>query len=150
MPGVRISQLRFQGADQGYALDDLVLEGVGTAGVALLETQSKREITFSPKDSTFQAVAGQVARSTRDDVPEDRHQLAVATQRTSKAISGPYQDVLLWARAAASSTEFFGRIAAKGVASDLMRNFVATFRSNLVAAGVADNDDAIWQRRLRA
>ncbi len=144
-PGTRISRVRFQGVDQGYALDDLVLEGVGTAGVALLEIQSKREITFSPKDSTFQEVAGQVARSTRDDVPEDRHQLAVATQRTSKAISGPYQDVLLWARAATSSADFFGRIAAKGVASDPMRNFVATFRSNLVAAGVADDDDAIWR-----
>ena len=99
MPGARIVRLRFQGADQGYALDDLVLEGVGTTGVAVLEIQSKREITFSPKDSTFQEVAAQVARSTRDDVSEDRHYLAVATQRTSKAISGPYQDVLLWARA---------------------------------------------------
>jgi hypothetical protein len=145
MPGARISRVRFQGVDQGYALDDLVLEGVGPVGATLLEIQSKREITFSPKDSTFQAIAGQVARSARDDVPEDRHQLTVATQRTSKVISGPYQDVLLWARAAASSTEFLGRIAAKGVASDPMRNFVATFRSNLVAAGVADDDDAIWR-----
>jgi hypothetical protein len=145
MPGTRMTRVRFQGVDQGYALDDLVLEGVGPGGDTLLEIQSKREITFSPKDSTFQEVAEQVARSTRDDVPEDRHQFAVATQRTTKAISGPYQDVLLWARAAACSTEFFGRIAAKGVASDPMRNFVATFRSNLTAAGVADDDDAIWK-----
>ena len=27
MPGARISRVRFQGVDQGYALDDLVLEG---------------------------------------------------------------------------------------------------------------------------
>lgn len=145
MPGARISRVRFQGVDQGYALDDLVLEGVGPAGVTLLEIQSKREISFSPKDSTFQEVAEQIARSKRDDIPENRHQFAVATQRTSKAISGPYQDALLWARAAACSTEFLGRIAAKGVASDPMRNFVATFRTNLVAAGVADDDDAIWK-----
>lgn len=145
MPGARISLVRFQGVDQGYALDDLVLEGVGAAGAALLEIQSKREITFAPRDSTFQEVAGQIARSTRDDVPEDSHQLAVATQRTSKAISGPYQDVLLWARTALSSREFFEKIATKGVASDPMRNFVATFRSNLVAAGIADNDDVIWR-----
>ncbi len=145
MPGARISRVRFQGADLGYALDDLIVHGVGPSGDELLEIQSKREISFSPKDITFQEVAEQIARSSRSDVPEDRHQLAVATQRTSKAISGPYQDVLLWARKSASSVEFFDRLAAKGVASDSMRNFVATFRSNLVAAAVEDSDDAIWR-----
>ncbi len=126
-------------------MDDLILEGTSPAGNALLEIQSKRDISFSPKDGTFAEVATQVARSTVREVPEERHLLAVATQRQSKSISGPYQDVLLWARAAETSREFFDRVAAKGVASDPMRTFVTTFRSNLMAAGVADDDDVIWK-----
>jgi hypothetical protein len=144
LPGVKLTRVRFQGIDQGYALDDLILEGVGPAGEALLEIQSKREVSFSPKDSIFAEVAGQLARTSLREMPEDRHLLAVATQRQSKAISGPYQDVLIWARVAKTSSEFFGRIAAKGVASEQMRSFVSTFRANLVAVGIADEDDLIW------
>lgn len=144
LPGTKLTRVRFQGVDHGYALDDLILEGVGPTGEALLEIQSKRDINFSPKDTTFAEVVGQVAGTSSRGVPGDRHLLAVATQRQSKHISGPYQDVLIWARAAGSSGEFFGRIAAKGVASDQMRSFVSTFRANLVAAGTADEDDLIW------
>ena len=145
LPGARITRVRFQGVDLGYALDDLILHGVSVSGDSLLEIQSKRTIAFSPKDETFQEIAEQIARSSRTDVPEERHQLAVATQRTSKAISGPYQDVLQWARASGSSAEFFDRLAAKGVASNSMRDFAATFRANLIAVGVSDNDDVIWR-----
>jgi hypothetical protein len=145
MPGVKINSVRFQGVDQGYAMDDLILEGAGSTGDALLEIQSKRDISFSPKDATFAEVAAQVARSQTRTVSEERHLLAVATQRQSKSISGPYQDVLIWARAAKSSHEFFDRVEAKGVGSDPMRTFVATFKANLLAAGVADDDDIIWK-----
>ena len=144
LPGVKLTRVRFQGVDQGYALDDLILEGVGFAGEALLEIQSKRDVSFSPKDVIFAEVASQVAGTNPRGVPEDRHLLAVATQRQSKAISGPYQDVLIWARAAKTSGEFFGRIAAKGIASDQMRSFVSTFRDNLMAAGIPDENDLIW------
>ena len=144
LPGVKLICVRFQGVDQGYALDDLILEGVGPAGEALLEIQSKRDVSFSPKDAIFAEVAAQVAGTSSRGVPEARHLLAVATQRQSKAISGPYQDVLIWARAATTSGEFFGRVAGKGVANDQMRSFVSAFRANLVAAGIADEDDRIW------
>ena len=145
MPGAKLTRVRFQGVDQGYAMDDLILEGVVSAGDALLEIQSKRDISFSPKDATFAEVAAQVARTQAQNVPEERHLLAVATQRQSKSTCGPYQDVLLWARGANSGREFFGRVAAKGVGSPPMRTFVETFRTNLVAAGVADDDDVIWK-----
>ena len=146
MPGATLTRVRFQGVDQGYAMDDLILEGVVSAGDALLEIQSKRDISFSPKDATFAEVAAQVARTQAQNVPEERHLLAVATQRQSKSTCGPYQDVLLWARGANSGREFFGRVAAKGgCGSPPMRTFVETFRTNLVAAGVADDDDVIWK-----
>jgi hypothetical protein len=145
MPGARITSIRFQGADAGFSLDDLVIHGATPAGDAQLEIQSKRTITFSPKDETFQEVARQVARAASDDVAEERHILAVATQRTSRKISGPYQDVLEWARRADTAAAFFKRLSAKGVASPDMREFVSTFRANLVAAGVQDSDGAIWR-----
>jgi hypothetical protein len=145
MPSMKLTSVRFQGVDQGYAMDDLILEGAGSTGDALLEIQSKRDISFSPKDATFAEVVAQVARSQAKNVPEDRHLLAVATQRQSKSISGPYQDVLIWARAAKSSRDFFDRVEAKGVGSDPMRTFVATFKANLLAAGVADDDDVVWK-----
>ena len=145
MPGVKVTSVRFQGVDQGYAMDDLILQGAGSTGDALLEIQSKRDISFSPKDATFAEVAAQVARSQARNVSEDRHLLAVATQRQSKSISGPYQDVLTWARAAESSREFFERVKAKGVGSDPMRTFIATFKANLLTAGVADDDDIVWK-----
>src|SRR3546814_9162357 len=92
----------------------------------LLEIQSKRTISFSPKDKLFDEVCRQVAKSTAQGIPEDRHRLAVATQRTSRAISGPYQDVLEWARKAATGAEFFSRLAAKGVSGPDMRTFAGT------------------------
>ena len=145
LPGARIQRVRYQGVDQGFSLDDLVIHGTSNAGEILLEIQSKRTISFAPKDTVFEEVCRQIARNTAQDVPEDRHRLAVATQRTSRAISGPYQDVLEWARKAAAGAEFFSRLAAKGVSGLDMRKFAGTFRANLVAAGVADDDNAIWR-----
>ncbi|MET4573255.1 MoxR-like ATPase [Stenotrophomonas rhizophila] len=145
LPGARIQRVRYQGVDQGFSLDDLVIHGTSHAGEMLLEIQSKRTISFAPKDTVFEEVCRQVARNTAHNIPEDRHRLAVATQRTSRAISGPYQDVLEWARKAATGAEFFTRVATKGVSGLDMRKFSGTFRTNLVAAGVADDDDAIWR-----
>jgi hypothetical protein len=146
LPGAHIERVRFQGAGEGFALDDLVVHGRSARGPALLEIQSKRTIQFSPRDSLFAEVCGQIAKVTvAPGVPEDRHLLAVATQRTSFRISGPYQDVLAWARSADTAASFFGRLGAKGLASQEMRDFVTTFRSNLVAHGVADDEALIWR-----
>ncbi|WP_203323070.1 ATP-binding protein [Pseudoxanthomonas beigongshangi] len=145
LPGSRIQRVRYQGVDQGFLLDDLVIHGTSHTGEMLLEIQSKRTISFAPKDTVFEDVCRQAFRSAAQGIPEDRHRLAIATQRTSRAISGPYQDVLEWARKAATGAEFFSRLAAKGVSGLDMRKFAGTFRANLVAAGVADDDDAIWR-----
>lgn len=145
LPGARIAKVRFQGTDLGYKLDDLIIYGVSTTGDSLLEIQSKREITFLPGDRVYRDVAAQIAKSQRTDVVEGRHFLGIATQRTDRRISGAYQDVLRWAAAAETAAEFFTRLNAKGVGSDDMRKFIETSRANLVAAGVEDDDDAIWR-----
>ena len=144
LPNARIERVQFQGENDGYALDDLIVHGVSDKGTAILEIQSKRTIRFSPKDAIFEGVCEQIVRSNPAQEPTDRHLLAVATQRTSYSISGPYQDVLEWAHRAQSGTQFFGRLALKGVASEEMRSFANAFRNNLVAQGVADDDKAIW------
>lgn len=145
MPDARVISIRFQGTEHGFKLDDLIASGAGPAGAAILEIQSKRDITFSPGDSVFQDVASQIARSMVGSVPADRHLLGIATQRTSRKISGAYQDVLKWARTMESAAAFFTRLDARGIASKDMRDFVATTRKHLVAGGVTDNDDAIWR-----
>lgn len=144
LPDARVISVRFQGTEQGFKLDDLIVSGVGSAGDFVLEIQSKRDITFSPGDSVYQDVASQIARSVLGSVPADRHLLGIATQRTSRKVSGAYQDVLKWARTADSATAFFNRVDAKGVASKDMRDFVATTRKHLIAGGVTDDDLAIW------
>lgn len=150
LPAARVTAVRFQGTEHGFALDDLIVHAAGVAGDSLLEIQSKRDITFAPRDPIYADVAAQIARTATMAVPEERHLLAVATQRTSRQISGAYQDVLKWAREAGRAEEFFNRVSAKGVGSDDKRTFVTTTRGHLVGAGVADNDEAIWRilRRL--
>ena len=152
LPGATLDQVRFQGADDGHALDDVVLQGTGRSGAALLEIQSKRTIRFSARDPLFEQVCGQIARTAaRDAVSEDQHLLAVATQRTSHRISGPYQDVLQSAAMATDAKSFFERLDAAGIASADMRQFAATFRANLVKHGLEDNDQVMWRllRRFR-
>lgn len=145
MPDARVVNIRFQGTEHGFKLDDLIASGAGSAGATILEIQSKRDITFSPGDSVYQDVASQIARSMEGSVPGDRHLLGIATQRTSRKISGAYQDVLKWARTMESAAAFFTRLNARGIASKDMRDFVATTRKHFVAGGVADDDDAIWR-----
>lgn len=144
LPDARIERVQFQGENDGYALDDLIVHSVSDKGTAILEIQSKRTITFSPKDPVFASVCEQIVRSNPAQKPKDRHLLAVATQRTSHAISGPYQDVLEWARKALSGGQLFARLALKGVASEQMRSFAEAFRNHLIAHGVADEDEAVW------
>ncbi len=144
LPGSKIVRVQLQGENDGYALDDLIVHGISDKGTAILEIQSKRTIRFSPKDPIFKSVCEQIVRSNPAENPTDRHLLAVATQRTSYPISGPYQDVLEWARKAQSGCQFFARLKLKGVASDEMRSFAASFRKNLVDQGVANEDEAIW------
>lgn len=145
MPDASVVSIRFQGTEHGFKLDDLIAFGAGPAGTAILEIQSKRDITFSPGDSVYKDVASQIARSIVDSVPAERHLLGIATQRTSRKISGAYQDVLKWARVIESAAAFFTRLDSRGIASKDMRDFVATTRKHLVAGGVADDDDAIWR-----
>jgi hypothetical protein len=63
LPAATVSAVRFQGVEQGFALDDLIVHATGVAGVALLEIQSKRDITFAPRDPIFAEVSAQIART---------------------------------------------------------------------------------------
>lgn len=146
LPGMVIDRIELQRASEGRPLDDVIVhahEATGTA--AVLEIQVKREIAFSPADEGFRDVVQQIADAARrSGFWTSRYELAVATAKTSAKISGPYQDVLTWARQLGSATTLIERISRAGSANDDMRTFVRTFRTRLQEAGAPQDDDTVW------
>jgi hypothetical protein len=153
LPGTRIDSIELQRAAEGHPLDDVVIQAHdGRGSPAVLEIQVKRTITFTPSDDVFQKVVAQIARASQlSDFWTSRHELAIATARTSRKIDGAYQDVLTWARQLGDAVTFFSRINRPGSANDDMRAFVATFRLHLQNSGVPVDDDRVWRllRRLQ-
>lgn len=147
LPGVLIECVQLQRAGEGHPLDDVVVRGVTREGEpAVLEVQVKRTITFSPSDAVFKDVVVQLAEAFQTlDLAHNSHQFAVATERTSFKITGPYQDVLRWAREVSSAAVFFGRINRKNVGNDYMRTFVSTVQTHLEGAGCANDEETVWQ-----
>lgn len=146
LPNVLIDRVELQRAGEGHPLDDVVVHGItGSGDRAILEVQVKRTITFSSGDPVFKDVVGQLARAFRTlDLTHQRHQFAVATERTSFKIAGPYQDVLRWAREVGSASVFFGRLNRKQVGNDNMRTFVETVRTHVQGTGYASDDETLW------
>ena len=147
LPGALMDRVELQRAGEGHPLDDVIVRGVTRAGQpALLEVQAKRTITFSPGDPVFKEVVGQLAQAFQTlNLTDQRHQFAVATERTSFKITGPYQDVLRWAREVSSASVFFGRLNRKKVGNDDMRAFVETVRNHFQGASHATDDETVWQ-----
>jgi hypothetical protein len=113
---------------------------------SVLEVQVKRTITFAPADPVFKSVVGQLAQAiTKLDWTHERRQFAVATERTSFRIAGPYQDVLRWAREVESAGVFHARLKRAKVGNDQMRGFVETVRTHLETSGILVDDEVLWQ-----
>jgi len=152
LPGTVIDRVELQRAAEGHPLDDVIVHAHDASGnAATLEIQVKRGMTFAPKDEVFQKVVGQIAKFTgKTDFWNSRHELGIAISRSSHKIDGPYQDVLTWARQLGDAKTFFERIERPGSANPAMREFVKTFKSHLGAAGVANDDETVWNllRRL--
>ena len=147
LPGSVIEQVSFQQGDDGYPMDDIIVAARTSAGeIATLEIQAKRSITFAPKDAVFRKVMAQVANSVKTEEFWKRDaQLAIATPQTSRQISGPYQEVLSWARKTDSEKSFFARLNRQGTASDDMRSFVSTFREHLSTFGADHKNYDVWR-----
>ena len=146
LPGMVIDQIELQRASEGRPLDDVIVHAHDASGAtAVLEIQAKREIKFSPADEVFRGVVQQIAAAARrPDFWTSRYELAVATAKTSAKISGPYQDVLTWARQLGSATTFIERIDRAGSANDDMRTFVQTFRTRLQEVDAPHDDETVW------
>lgn len=153
LPGTTIESIKLQRAAEGHPLDDVIIHAHdGRGSPAVLEVQVKRTISFTPTDDVFQKVIEQIARASQ--LPHfwtSRHELAIATARTSRKIDGAYQDVLTWARQLGDAATFFSRISRAGSANDDMRTFVSTFRTHLQNSRVPSDDDSVWRllRRLQ-
>ena len=147
LPGTSIEHVAFQRAAEGRALDDIVVHARERVSgePAVLELQVKRTITFAPRDDQFRSVVNQVAEaSRRPDFRSTRYELAIAIARTSTKTTGPYQDVLTWARQLDDPETFIARIRRPGSANDDMRTFVNTFRSHLSDAGAPHDTATLW------
>ena len=146
LPDMVIDQIELQRASEGRPLDDVIVHAHDASGAtAVLEIQVKREIAFSPTDEVFRDVVQQIAAAARrPDFSTSRYEVAVATAKTSAKISGPYQDVLTWARHLGSATTFIERINRAGSANDNMRTFVRVFRTRLQEAGAPHDDQTVW------
>lgn len=142
-----IDHVELQRAAEGFPLDDVIVHAHDLSGNAgILEIQVKRSINFAPSDDVFKSVVAQVAKAARKpDFWGAKHELAVATARTSRKIDGAYQDVLTWARQIQTAQVFADRIAREGSASEDMRTFVNVFRSHLQEFGFPHDDETVWK-----
>ena len=145
LPGVAIDRIEFQRRAEGHPLDDIVVHAHDNQGCAtLLEIQVKRSVTFAPSDRVFREVVGQVAEASRRPAFRTaNHRLAVAIFRGSQRVTGPYQDVLTWARRLDSTQTFMGRLNQSGAANEPMRTFVDTFRNNLRTVQAPHDDTTV-------
>lgn len=153
LPGTSIDRVELQRAAEGRPLDDVIVYAHDVRGDSVtLEIQVKREVTFAPSDEVFRDVVRQIAAAARrSDFWSSRYELAIATAKISRKISGSYQDVLTWARHLGDAATFIDRINRPGSSNTDMRSFVQTFRARLQEAGHPHDDNAVWGllRRLQ-
>ncbi len=147
LPGTIVDRVELQRGSEGYPLDDVIVHAHDSAGnVSTLEVQAKRTVDFTASDAVFKKVVAQVAAAAqKPGFWERRHELAVATARTSRKIDGAYQDVLTWARQIGTAKVFAERIARTGSASEDMRKFVRTFKGNLAEVNFPTDDEIVWK-----
>ncbi len=153
LPGMVIDRVEFQRASEGRPLDDIIVHAHAASGTpAILEIQVKRGVTFSPSDKVFADIVREIAAAAnKPEFWSSRYELAIATAKISKKLSGSYQDVLTWARQIGCATTFMNRINRRGSSNPDMRSFVETFRNRLQEAGVPHDDERVWHllRRLQ-
>ena len=148
LPGTSIDRIAFQRGDDGFPLDDVIIQATErlTGRATTLQIQVKRSVSFAPTDAVFKKVVGQIAAAIgKPEFWSGRHELAIATAAISRKISGPYQDVLRWARQLGTAALFFERLGRSRTGSNDMRAFVATLRDHLRAAGMVDDDELVWK-----
>ncbi len=147
LPGTVIDTVELQRAGEGFPLDDVIVHAHDTSGnAATLEIQVKRSITFAPSDDVFKSMVAQMVEAARKpDFWASKHELAVATARTSRKIDGAYQDVLTWARQIGTAEVFARRIAREGSAGEDMRTFVNTFKSHLEELDFPHDNEIVWK-----
>lgn len=152
LPGHTVQRLKFQRADDGHPLDDVIVDATSPDGAAAgLDVQVKRSITFAPADAVFKKVMGQIATALKGEFSgESDRRFGIATAISSRKITGPIQDVLTWARAVDDPKVFHARFTRKGVAAPEMASFVETVRQHLGDAGALADDVSVWSllRRL--
>jgi hypothetical protein len=147
LPGATVKTVQFQRGSSGYPLDDVVISAVNADGsAATLEIQAKRSLTFTNSDKEFTDVVRRMwLAAQKPEFTTTRYELAVAIARTTTRIEQACQEALHWARQLLDGASFMAHLNREKFSSAKMRDFVAVFRANLVAAGAPDDDETVWQ-----
>ncbi|WP_448149422.1 hypothetical protein [Labrys miyagiensis] len=134
--------MKFQRGYEGHALDDIVVEGVNTAGdPATLEIQAKRTLEFTASDEAFGKVVAQIISAQGEAA---KRPIAAAIARTNTKIERHYQQLLVLARTVGSGDALRQALDAPRVVSAGMRDFASAFIAQLLAAAADASDDALW------
>lgn len=147
MPGAIVRSVEFQQRVAGHPLDDIIVQAINADGSpATLEIQVKRTLRFTPSDSEFREVVGQIwEASQRPDFRTSRYELAAAIARTTTRVELICQEVLHWARQLPDDATFAAHTSRPKFASKDMRDFVEVFRANLARVGAPTDDETVWQ-----
>jgi hypothetical protein len=147
LPGAVAQSVQFQGAADGWPLDDIIVRAVnGDGAPAILEIQAKRTIDFTASDAEFADVVRHAwAVANKPTFSSHRHEMAVAIARTSTAIERHCQEALHWARQHITGAAFDEHLRRPGFASEGMRHFVGAFRQHLATADAPTDADALWR-----
>lgn len=128
----RVVDVLFQRASLGSPLDDIVIKCETPAGVARLDVQVKRTLSFTPGDEEFGAVLLQCWKTmSLPGAFGPAHRMAVAVEIAPKKTRTDYVRVALWAQASPDAADFFRRLEEPGLSSGPMRTFVHTVRELL-------------------
>jgi hypothetical protein len=143
LPYAIIEKVQFQGANHGFALDDIIVHARSPDGrPQILEIQVKRSLGFSRTNRQFKSVCQQLAQSLASPDGATR-KYVVAVDRPAANVRS-CNDALELARAMDART-FWKNIRTKGAANQTMRQFCETVRANLAAAKLVLDDEQLWQ-----
>ncbi|TCT22838.1 hypothetical protein [Thiobaca trueperi] len=144
--GAVATGVKLQRAFEGAPLDDVIVSATTASGTATLSLQAKRTLSFGG-NALFREVMTQCWETfsgTGFQPGRDRFGVAMGTPDARFESAG--RNCLTWARQSSDASDFLRRIAAKDVASDPMRAFVATVRGVLTGAATGPvDDDALWR-----
>ncbi|HAL56635.1 MAG TPA: hypothetical protein DCP63_09205, partial [Bacteroidetes bacterium] len=149
LPGGSIKSVRLQAKQAGFATDDVVITiRTDSRAEHRLLAQVKHHAKITVLDGEFyeSLAAFWSDFNNHNAFVKGRDALALITGPQSDRVLQHVRPLLDWARTAATSAEFVGKVATAGFSSDQKRAYLQVFRDVITKiAGTAPTDDILWQ-----